>query len=156
MSIATLQRVAGDTGKAGFLRRYLEGTDRAVLEGRDGGRAGKGDFIKPVGAVDHPNSFRAEIFQNLRPRLHPVPREHADPLSLDTGRIRQGTKQVEDRSGCEFDAGWTDVLHGGMVSWREHEADPGLLHAPRDLFRPKLDLDAERGQDISCAGAGRQ
>ena len=49
------------------------------------------------------------FFEHLRQRLDPLPREHADHLALDAGRVGQRPEQVEDRAGAELDAGRADM-----------------------------------------------
>jgi hypothetical protein len=66
IGVAALQCVAADAGEPCFLRRYLEGADIAVLEARHETRAGEGDLVEPVGAMHHPDGFRAEVLQHLR------------------------------------------------------------------------------------------
>ena len=156
IGVAAFQRIAADAAKTGVLRRHLEAADIAVLECCDKGRAGEGDLVEPVRAVHHPDRLRAEVLQDLRQRLHPLPREHADHLPLDAGRIGERTEQVEDRSRRELGPGRTDILHRGMMRGREHEADAGFLDAAADLLGPQIDLHAERGQHVGGARARRQ
>ena len=100
--------------------------------------------------------FGAEVLQHLRQRLHPLPREYADHLPLDAGRIGQRPQQVEDGSGGEFDAGRADILHRRMMRRREHEADAGLGDAAADMIGRDVDLDAQRGQYVGGSRARRQ
>src|SRR5674476_1167284 len=152
---AGLTRVAGDERQPGCLRRYLKGADITVLECGDKGRAGEGDFIEAVGAVHHPDGLGAEILQHLRQRLHPLPGKYPDHLPLYASRIGQRPQQIEDRAGRQFDAGRADVLHGGMVRRREHEAYTGLGDAAADMLGLDVDPDPERRQHVRRARARR-
>jgi hypothetical protein len=112
--------------------------------------------IETIGAVHDPDCLGAEIFQHLRQRFGPLPREHADHLPPHAGRIGQGPQQVEDGTGAKLDAGGRDVLRCRMMRRREHEADAGLADAERDLVRRKVDIDSKRGEHVGGAGFRRQ
>ncbi len=100
--------------------------------------------------------LRAQVLQDLGEWLDPLPREHPDHLTLDPGRIRERTQQVEDGTGAELDARGPDVLHRRMMRRREHEADAGLVDAPADPLGRELDIDTERAQHVGSARARGQ
>ena len=98
-----------------------------------------------------PDRLRAKVLQDLRQRLHPLSREHPDHLPLHPGRIGEWAEQIEDRSRGELGPGRADILHRGMMGWREHEADPGFLDTAADLLGLQIDLHAERSQYVGGA-----
>ena len=144
LGVAAAQRFRLLAGEADLLGRDLERAHRAFLQRGDEGRPGDRDLVEAVGAVHHPDAFRAEVLQHLRQRLDPLAREHADHLPPHAGGIGQRTEQVEDRAGAELDAGRADILHRRMVRRREHEADAGFLDAAPDDVRRQFDLHAQR------------
>ena len=100
-----------------------------------------------------PYAFGAEVFEHLRHGLDPLPRERADHLALDAGRIGKRSEQIENGAGAELDARRADILHRRMMRGREHEADAGLLDAVTNMFGRELNLHAQRTEHVGCARA---
>src|SRR5881392_3254040 len=92
----------------------------------------------------------------MRQWLDPGLGEDAGDLALDPGRIGKGAEQIEDRPRAKLDARWADMLHRGMMRWREHEAAARFLDAAADLLRRQIDLHAKRRQHVGRARFRRQ
>ncbi len=119
------------------------------------GRAGRGDLVEPVAAMDQPGMLGAEIAQHLRHRLQPVAGEDAEQLALDAGRVRHRAHEVEDRAGAELGAGRADMAHRAVMLLRPEEAGADLVERALDRRHVGLDIDAEGGQHVGGAALGR-
>ena len=156
IGVAALQRLAADAGEARFLRRHLEGADVAVLEAAT--------KVGPVRVISSRPSEPCTTQTDSAPRFFSTCasgcthcRENTPTICrLTPAGLDSGPKQIEDRARGQFDAGRADVLHRGVVRWREHEADAGFLDAAADLFGLDVDLDPERCQHVGRARARGQ
>src|SRR3546814_8029253 len=71
LRLAALQLLRPRRRQPGVLRRDLEALDLAPVQRRDAGRAGRGDLVEAVQAVDDPGAFRPQLAQPLRQWFDP-------------------------------------------------------------------------------------
>ena len=98
-----------------------------------------------------PDVLGPEIAHYVCDRLHPMPRKHADHLSLHASGITDRSEQVEHGADREFPADRCPVLQRGVMERGPHEADAGLHDLALDGGGRKIDLHAQRGQNVGRA-----
>ena len=112
-------------------------------------------FIHPVAAPDHQCALRAKFLQHAGLNTDEIGMEDAHQNIRRTGRVGQGAKDVEHRAHAHLTAHRRHHFHRWVVHRREHEADAGGFDAGGHVFRPQLDLRAQRFEHIGAAGFRR-
>ena len=138
-----------------LLRRDRERPQRAVLQRRHMGRAGRGDLVEAVGPVHGPDALGAKLLESLGERFEPCHRGNAEELARHAGWIGERPQQVEDRARAQFHPHRRDVAHGNVMGLGEHEAQVRFAQTAREMGRIEADLDAKRGQHVGRARFGR-
>ena len=111
-------------------------------------RAGRRELVDPTRAVHDEGAARSETREHLGHRAHERRRVDADHLCARSGRVRQRAEDVEDRARRELAAHRRSVAHGGVVGRREEEAEAELVDRALDPRGRKLELEAERLEDV--------
>ena len=106
--------------------------------------------------MDDERALDAELDQRSRHRLSERRARHSEQVAAHARRIRERAEDVEHGADPDLAAHRSGVAHRGVVSRREHEPDPRLVHARGDACRAKVDLHAERLEHVGAAALTRR
>src|SRR3990172_8261919 len=118
----------------------------------DDGRRGEGDFVQPVGPMDHERMAVARFGEDPRVRFSEFLAVHPDDLSTDAGGIADRSEDVEDRADGDLTPRPDRIFHRGMEPGGEHEGDPGLVEGPLHPRRIRVEIHPEGFQHVRASG----
>ena len=70
-------------------------------------------------------------------------------------RIGERAEQIENRANPQFARIGADIFHRRMVVGREHKADANFVNTARNRFGRKIQMHAERFQNVRRTAFGR-
>ena len=114
-------------------------------------RAGGGELVDAVGAVDDEGALGAELGEDGGDRRHELGRVDADDLGPRAGGVRQRPEHVEDRAHRELAPDRRRIAHRRMVRGREEEAEAELVDRALDPLGGQLEVEPERLEDVRRA-----
>src|SRR6185312_13308741 len=77
-------------------------------------------------------------------------------LTADRCRVRQRPDDVHHRWNSELAAHWTNVSHGGVHAWREHEHDASTVVRAPHCISIDVDADAQRFENVCTTRFGSE
>ena len=154
------RRAAAELGRVAALDAELERIDhalvhRAVDDLADEVRAGGGELVDPVRAVDDERAARTELREHLGDRPHERGRVDADHLRPRAGGVRERTEHVEHGTRRQLASHRRRVAHRRVMRRREHEAEAELVDRLLDPLRRLLEREAERLEHVRRARGRR-
>ena len=113
----------------------------------------KSDSVETVFAVDDQGPLAAKPQQRLAHQAKEAGVCDAEHLVTRARGVGKRAEDVEDGADADLATGGANMTHGGVVRRGEHEAEADALDAGCNLFRSKLEADAERFQHVRAAAA---